>query len=150
MDYAASPLPALFSLNSDDRVVHRGEKSLRLRPLQFKLLDYLCRRQGVVVTKEELYLALWPAPRPDPGIIDVSICNLRRSLREEFADGVETHIRTVWGIGYVLSNEPDTNPGATFRNRDAWKREKNARTEQERSLITRLERLFETSASIGT
>lgn len=76
--------------------------SLRLTAKEATLLKTLYERPDVVrkeVLWDELY-ALLPNGGPEPKIIDVFICKMRRKLRSH---GIT--IETVWGRGYRLPAE---------------------------------------------
>ncbi|CCP12742.1 Response regulator mprA [Stenotrophomonas maltophilia SKK35] len=83
------------------RTAHRGARSLSLLPTEFKLLEYLMRNAGQVLTRMMLFEEVW-GYHFDPGtnLIDVHIGRLRRKLDHADAPSL---IRTVRGSGYVLS-----------------------------------------------
>ncbi|ALA83016.1 MULTISPECIES: response regulator transcription factor [Stenotrophomonas] len=83
------------------RTAHRGGRSLSLLPTEFKLLEYLMRNAGQVLTRMMLFEEVW-GYHFDPGtnLIDVHIGRLRRKLDQADAPSL---IRTVRGSGYVLS-----------------------------------------------
>ncbi|ETI63841.1 transcriptional regulator [Sphingobium sp. C100] len=86
------------------RRVRRGRRSIDLQPREFRLLDYLLRHSGQVVTRTMLLEGVWDY-HFDPGtnVIDVHISRLRRKIDEE---GEAPLIHTVRGAGYRLSEEP--------------------------------------------
>lgn len=82
------------------RHVKRGDRPLDLQPRQFRLLEYLMRHEGQVVTRTMLLEGVWDY-HFDPGtnVIDVHISRLRRKVDGE---GDLTLIHTVRGAGYRL------------------------------------------------
>ncbi|WP_419825346.1 winged helix-turn-helix domain-containing protein [Sphingomonas sp.] len=83
------------------RRVKRGARSVDLQPREFRLLEYLLRHQGEVVTRTMLLEGVWDY-HFDPGtnVIDVHISRLRRKID----DGeVVPLIHTVRGAGYRLA-----------------------------------------------
>jgi two-component system OmpR family response regulator len=86
------------------RSARRGGAPVELLPLEFKLLDYLMRHSGQVLTRTMIFEAVW-GYRFDPGtnVIDVHMARLRRKVD---AGRVPTLIRTVRGCGYVLGGQP--------------------------------------------
>lgn len=68
---------------------------------EFDLLAYLAARPGEVVTREELYAAVWREPygRPDK-TIDVHLSWLRRKLGETAA--TPRYLHTIRGVGVKL------------------------------------------------
>lgn len=85
------------------RKVKRGTRTIDLQPREFRLLDYLLRHQGEVVTRTMLLEGVWDY-HFDPGtnVIDVHISRLRRKVDEE---GESPLIHTIRGAGYRLSEQ---------------------------------------------
>ncbi len=80
--------------------VRNGGKVVELLPREFRLLEFLMRHAGQVVTRTMLFEEVWNYRSVEPtNVIDMHISKLRRKLD---ADGGETIIRTVRGAGYVL------------------------------------------------
>ena len=82
------------------RRARRGDAALDLLPLEFRLLEYLVRNSGQVLTRTMIFEAVW-GYRFDPGtnVIDVHIGRLRKKVD---APGRAPLIRTVRGSGYRL------------------------------------------------
>lgn len=83
------------------RLAHRGHRELDLLPREFRLLDYMMRREGQVLTRAMLLEQVWNyrfVP-PQTNLVDVHIGRLRRKL-----DGPnETPmILSVRGVGFML------------------------------------------------
>ncbi len=79
----------------------RGATVLDLMPTEFRLLEYLMRNYGQIVTRTMLFESVW-GYHFDPGtnIIDVHIGRLRRKV--DMPD-LPPLIHTVRGSGYMLS-----------------------------------------------
>jgi two-component system response regulator QseB len=74
-----------------------GARQLDLSPREFRLLVELARQPGMVVSKSDLSVRLDPLGDPvDFAAIEVHVSNLRRKIGA-------TRIRTIRGVGYVLS-----------------------------------------------
>lgn len=84
------------------RRVKRGGRAIELQPREFRLLEYLLRHKGEVVTRTMLLEAVWDY-HFDPGtnVIDVHISRLRRKIDE----GAAPLLHTVRGAGYRLGEE---------------------------------------------
>ncbi|BBD97149.1 DNA-binding response regulator [Sphingobium amiense] len=82
------------------REVRRGDRPIDLQPREFRLLEYLLRHAGQVVTRTMLLEGVWDY-HFDPGtnVIDVHISRLRRKVDGE---GDTPLILTVRGAGYRL------------------------------------------------
>ena len=66
--------------------VHLGEKPVELLPREFRLLEYLMRHPGQVVTRTMLFEEVWNYHYTEPtNVIDVHISKLRRKARSRMA-----------------------------------------------------------------
>ena len=86
-----------------DRLSHRvirGGKEIPLQPREFRLLEYLMRHAGQVVTRTMLLEHVWDYHfDPQTNVIDVHVSRLRGKLDKGSAHPL---IHTVRGSGYVL------------------------------------------------
>jgi two-component system, OmpR family, response regulator len=87
-------------LNRIERTTHRAGQPLDLQPREYRLLEYLMRNQGQIVTRKMLLEGVWDY-HFDPGtnVIDVHVSRLRKKLDEA---GGEPILHTVRGKGYIL------------------------------------------------
>jgi formylglycine-generating enzyme required for sulfatase activity len=76
-----------------------GEEELALRPKAFEMLRYLAENAGRLISKQELYEAVWP----DVTVSDDSIAQCIRELREKLGDDDHSLIKTVSRRGYLLN-----------------------------------------------
>lgn len=83
-----------------NRVVTRGGKRIDLQPREYKLLEYLVRHSGQVVTKMQLLQAIWNT-RFDPGtsVIEVHLSRLRKKIDSPFKQHV---LHTVRNAGFTF------------------------------------------------
>ena len=82
------------------RSVKRAGESIELQSREFKLLEYLMRHAGQVVTRTMLLEAVWDFHfDPQTNVIDVHISRLRRKIDKGFGAAL---IHTVRGAGYSL------------------------------------------------
>ena len=82
------------------RRVTRGGKEILLQPREFKLLEYLMRNAGNVVTRTMLLENVWNYHfDPQTNVIDVHISRLRGKIDKGFDKPM---LHTVRGAGYVL------------------------------------------------
>ncbi|HUI98608.1 MAG TPA: response regulator transcription factor [Usitatibacter sp.] len=83
------------------RKVARGARSIALQPREFKLLEYLMRHAGQVVTRTMLLENVWDYNfDPQTNLVDVHISKLRQKID---ADAEQPLLRTVRNAGYMLS-----------------------------------------------
>lgn len=83
------------------RRAQRGAHNLELLPIEFRLLEFLVRNSGQVLTRTMIFEAVW-GYHFDPGtnVIDVHIGRLRKKVDPP---GLVPLIRTVRGSGYRLA-----------------------------------------------
>ncbi|MEM7766426.1 MAG: response regulator transcription factor [Pseudomonadota bacterium] len=82
------------------RRVHRGEQKIDLQPREFRLLEYLMRNSGQVVTRTMLLEKVWDYHfDPQTNVIDVHVSRLRAKIDKEFDEPL---LHTVRGAGYRL------------------------------------------------
>jgi two-component system, OmpR family, response regulator len=85
------------------RKVSRGGKPVALQPREFKLLEYLMRHAGQVVTRTMLLENVWEYHfDPQTNVIDVHVSRLRQKIDAGFAPQL---LHTVRGAGYKLAAE---------------------------------------------
>ena len=89
-----------LELNRLSHQVSRAGQELQLQPREFRLLEYLMRHAGQVVTRTMLFEEVWNYRSVGPtNVIDMHISKLRRKLDQENS---ESMIWTIRGAGYML------------------------------------------------
>lgn len=89
-----------LELDRLSHVVKRSGKEIVLQPREFRLLEYLMRHAGQVVTRTMLLENVWDYHfDPQTNVIDVHVSRLRAKIEKGF-DGPVLH--TVRGAGYML------------------------------------------------
>lgn len=85
------------------RTVRRGGKKIDLQPREFRLLEYLMRHAGQVVTRTMLLENVWEYHfDPQTNVIDVHISRLRSKIDKDFDRPL---LKTIRGAGYTISEE---------------------------------------------
>jgi two-component system OmpR family response regulator len=83
------------------RKVVRGERHIQLQPREFKLLEYMMRHAGQVVTRAMLLENVWEYHfDPQTNVVDVHVSRLRQKIDAEFEHPL---LRTVRNAGYMLT-----------------------------------------------
>jgi len=86
---------------NDTHICTLYDQPIALTPTEFKLLWYLCERQGKVVSSERLYEDVWEEKYLDNNNTVMShIARLREKLGEP--PRKPKFIKTVWGVGYKI------------------------------------------------
>ena len=100
--HAASVLKTgRLSINLGAHTVEIDGKPVHLTSKEYGILELLSLRKGTTLTKEMFLNHLYGGmDEPEPKIIDVFICKLRKKISKA-ANG-DNFIETVWGRGYVL------------------------------------------------
>lgn len=93
-----------LELNLLARTASRAGENIDLQPREFRLLEYLMRHAGQVVTRTMLLEQVWDYNfDPQTNVIDVHVSRLRGKIDKRF----EPHlIQTVRGAGYMI-DAPD-------------------------------------------
>ena len=82
------------------RTVTRGGRPIVLQPREFKLLEYLVRNAGHIVTRTMLLENVWDYHfDPQTNVIDVHISRLRSKIDKGYDDPI---LQTVRGAGYMI------------------------------------------------
>jgi two-component system response regulator MprA len=89
-----------LTLNPVSHEVFRGSRPINLTAREFKLLEFLARHCGQVVTKETLFDKVWGYNFDvESDAIKVYVSYLRRKLN---ANGERDLIHAIRGVGYIL------------------------------------------------
>ena len=82
------------------RAVRRGGQKIDLQPREFRLLEFLMRHTGQVVTRTMLLEGVWDYHfDPQTNVIDVHISRLRQKIDKPFEPAL---VHTVRNAGYML------------------------------------------------
>jgi two-component system OmpR family response regulator len=86
-----------------DRLSHRvtrGDEEIALQPREFRLLEYLMKHAGQVVTRTMLLENVWDYHfDPQTNVIDVHISRLRSKIDKGFSQPL---LHTIRGTGYMI------------------------------------------------
>lgn len=90
-----------------DRLSHevrRAGRAINLQPREFRLLEYMMKNAGQVVTRTMLLEHVWDYHfDPQTNVIDVHISRLRGKIEKDFDTPL---LRTIRGAGYMMKAEP--------------------------------------------
>ncbi|WP_085034666.1 winged helix-turn-helix domain-containing protein [Ensifer aridi] len=90
-----------LELDGSSYRVRRNGLTIHLAPTEFRLLRHFIKNPYRVYSRDELQAAAWPrAVHVGPRTVDVHIGRLRAALNKV---GGQDLIRTVWSVGYALS-----------------------------------------------
>jgi two-component system, cell cycle response regulator CtrA len=105
-----------LTLNLETQSAYMDGQMLSLSNKEYKILELLCLRKGVTLTKEMFLNHLYGGlDEPELKIVDVFVCKLRKKLAQ--AAGGDKYIETVWGRGYVMRDpEEESARAAAYDN----------------------------------
>ena len=87
-------------MNLMERSAYRGTTELELKTTEFRLLEFLMRNSGQILTRGMIFEAVWNYHfDPYTNLIEVHMARLRKKIN---LPGLIPLIRTVRGSGYVL------------------------------------------------
>src|SRR5712691_11149331 len=87
-----------FALDLARGCLRVGDQDIDLRPKAFEVLRYLAENAGRLVSKQELYDAVWP----NVTVCDGSLVQCIRELRHKLGDDHHRLIKTMSRRGYLL------------------------------------------------
>ena len=88
-------------ISRDNHKCSLNGKLLELTPIEFDILWYLCKKQGNVVSSEELFEAVWGEKYFDNNnTVMTHIARLREKMQEP--PRKPRYIKTIWGVGYTI------------------------------------------------
>ncbi len=89
-----------LELDLIERTAQRGSRRIDLLPREFRLLEYMVRREGQMVTRAMLFEEVWNYRFiPNSNLVDVHMGRLRRKVDEPEEAPL---IHSVRGAGFVL------------------------------------------------
>lgn len=80
------------------RQAFAGGSPVKLTSLEFKLLTYLMKNEGRVISKQEIFENVWEDKFTGDGTLNVHIRKIREAIERE--PGNPRYIITAWGDGY--------------------------------------------------
>ena len=93
-----------LTVDTAAHTVTRGAQTISLSSKEFALLEYLIRNKGTVLSRESIENNLWNYDYSGgSNVVDVYISYLRRKIDSGHDRKL---IHTVWGVGWVLREEP--------------------------------------------
>ena len=87
-----------ITLDLDKRICLNNDKQIDLTVKEFDILAYLFSKKGNVVSRDELFEAIWNSSAIESRTLDMHIKAIRSKLNCE-----DEIIKTVYGIGYKLN-----------------------------------------------
>ena len=87
-----------IELNEDTKEVFVDGESVKLTPMEFKILALLMRNPGRVFSAEEIYERVWNERAINTDTVMVHVRKIREKI--EYNPKAPKYLKVVWGIGY--------------------------------------------------
>lgn len=95
---------ANLELNLFNHKVTRADQLIRLQPMELRLLEYLMRHAGQIITRTMLLEQVWDFHfDPQTNVVDTQISRLRAKIDKDFDPPL---LHTLRGVGYKLNETP--------------------------------------------
>src|SRR6476619_1467058 len=88
-----------FTLDVPRRVLRTGDHDVELRPKSFDVLCCLVERAGQLVTKDEIFRAVWSGLN----VSDDSLTRCVSDIRLSLGDREQRIVKTIPSRGYILA-----------------------------------------------
>lgn len=87
-----------IEIRKDTYEAYKNGERVALSTREFQLLQFLMENEGKVLSRDQIFNAVWGQGYGDVGTVAVNIKNLRNKIDIE-----GKYIKTVWGVGYRFS-----------------------------------------------
>lgn len=87
-------------LDTESKTASVDGDEVRLTPLEYKILELLCRHPGRVFSTEEIYRQVWNEEAVSDNAIAVHIRHIREKI--EINPKEPRYLKVVWGVGYKI------------------------------------------------
>jgi len=105
-----------ITVNVSAKSVSVNGNAIHFTGSEYQMIELMALRQGMMLTKEVFLNHLYGGlDEPEPKIIDVFICKIRRKLARY---GASEQIETVWARGHRLVAEPTNHSQYALRRND--------------------------------
>ena len=87
-------------LDTESKSVTVDGEAVGLTPLEYKILELLCRHPGRVFSTEEIYRQVWNDDIVSDNAIAVHVRHIREKI--EINPKEPRYLKVVWGVGYKI------------------------------------------------
>ena len=93
-----------LEINEDTVEVTVDGESVKMTPMEYKILLLLMKNPGRVFSAEEIYERVWNERAVNTDTIMVHVRNIREKI--EINPKEPKYLKVVWGVGYKLEKQP--------------------------------------------
>ncbi|MCK9268721.1 MAG: winged helix-turn-helix domain-containing protein, partial [Alkaliphilus sp.] len=87
-----------IELRDDSKELMVDGETVKITPLEYKILYLLMSNPNRVFSIEEIYEKVWKEPAYNPDTVTVHIRRIREKI--EINPGEPKYLKVVWGVGY--------------------------------------------------
>ena len=87
-----------IELNEDTKELKVDGESVKVTPIEFKILSLLMRNPGRVFSADEIYERVWQERAINTDTVMVHVRNIREKI--EYNPKEPKYLKVVWGVGY--------------------------------------------------
>ncbi len=98
-----------FRYDQDTMKLYKDGKEIPLSSKENVLMKFFLQNIGRVFSKQQIYMQVWGDAVVDENTVMVYISHLRNKLEEN--PKKPRYLKTVWGLGYKFTAEPDKRRG---------------------------------------
>lgn len=92
-----------LEINLDTKEVSVDDKSIKVTPIEFKILELLMEYPGKVFSAENIYESVWHEDAISTDTVMVHVRNLREKI--EIDPKNPRYLKVVWGVGYKIEKQ---------------------------------------------
>lgn len=92
-----------LEIDLDTKEVNVDGKTIKVTPIEFKILELLMKYPGKVFSAENIYESVWKEDAINTDTVMVHIRNLREKI--EINPKNPRYLKVVWGIGYKIEKQ---------------------------------------------
>ncbi|EOH90849.1 VanR-ABDEGLN family response regulator transcription factor [Enterococcus pallens] len=90
-----------LAVSGNSRKVFLYDEEIKLTPIEFDILWYLCKNEGRVVPSEELFEQVWQEDYlENNNTVMAHVARIREKMHEKPRQ--PKFLKTVWGVGYTI------------------------------------------------
>lgn len=89
-----------LSIDTEAKTVTVDGADVRLTPIEYKILELLCKNPNRVFSSEEIYSRVWNEEAVSDNTIAVHVRHIREKI--EINPKEPKYLKVVWGIGYKI------------------------------------------------
>lgn len=87
-----------FCYSQTKRHLTKNGQEVDITQVEYQILGCLMKKEGAVMSRQQIYDQVWPNSAGDLKVVDVNIRRLRMKIEDD--PSLPIYLQTVWGTGY--------------------------------------------------